>query len=114
MRGMHKQPNAAALPYTRYPQPDGHGYLKAVEGGATRLARSANPTRGKAIPYPPTANRYFLYWVGAWLRRDLLLRSARQSLAPTRECYSREATRSVRSANPTRGNVSASRCLPWR
>ena len=25
---------------------------------ATRLARSANPTRGRAIPYPPNTNRY--------------------------------------------------------
>jgi len=33
---------------------------------AARLARSANPTRGKAILYPPTADRYFLYWVGSW------------------------------------------------
>jgi hypothetical protein len=33
------------------------------------LARSANPTQGKAIPYPPTANRYFLHQVGAWLCR---------------------------------------------
>jgi len=29
MRGMHKRPKAAALPYTRNPQPDTHGYLKA-------------------------------------------------------------------------------------
>jgi len=38
------------------------------------LARSANPTRGKAILYPPTADRYFLHWVVA--RRPLPFTSA--------------------------------------
>jgi hypothetical protein len=32
MRGMHKRSKAAALPYTRNPQPDTHGYLQAAEG----------------------------------------------------------------------------------
>ena len=45
------------------------------------MARSANPTSRQS--HSLSANCYFHYWVGAWLRRALLLRSARQSLAPT-------------------------------
>jgi hypothetical protein len=83
MRGMHKRPKAAALPYTRNPQPDTHGYLKA-----------------EPFPIRQPLTAISFYWVGAWLRRALLLRSARQSLAPIRERCSREAIRTARGANP--------------
>ena len=59
--------------------------------------------------------------VGAWLRRDLLLRSARQSLAPTRERQLGphvvrslpEAAKLARSANPTSRQADATQSRPY-
>ena len=50
--------------------------------------------------------------VGAWLRRALLIRSARRSLAPT-EFALRRTPRLARSANPTRGKEDSTWCCPY-
>ena len=73
---------------------------KGGPGTGGKRVRSANPARGRAILYPPTANRYFLYWVGAWLRADMQDYGVR-STEYRGEGGPGTGGKRVRSANPT-------------
>ena len=57
------------------------------------------------MPDPPTANRYVLYWVGAWLCRALLVGEDKVKPCPYLESGQSIASwraRLARSTNPTR------------